>query len=180
MRCYDHFVTMTENDPHAREDGAPQMGDPILAWLIANGIDIDRLPLFPEIELLGPEMMIEYIWGYELDPGTIRMVQRRLATHMVRRPTLVPMEPELWEMYQRARTAYRTSEALRTLGDAGATVLAAKGGAHLVFVCSNPMSNDQGFLEEASRALGEALPGVGIQIMTGVDTILHRAPQDDR
>jgi hypothetical protein len=42
------------------------------------------------------------------------------------------------------------------------------------------MIQDERFLEDASRALGEALPGVGIQIMTGVDTILHRAPQDDR
>ena len=180
MRCYDHFVTMTENDPHAREDGAPQMGDPILAWLIANGIDIGRLPLFPEIELLGPEMMIEYIWGYELDSGNLRMMQRRLATHMVRRPILTPMPDELWEVYQRARTAYLTQEALRTLGQAGATVLAAKGGSHLVFVCSSSMPQEQGFVEDVSRILQESLPGVGVQIMTGVDTILHRAPQDDR
>lgn len=173
---------MTEIDPHICADDCwhNPMGDPIVAWLGANHIDLDRLPMFPEIELLGPEMMIEYIWGYELDSGKLRMVQRRLATHMVRRPVLVPMADELWEVYRRARTAYQTSEALRQLGQAGATVLAAKGGSHLVFVCSSSMPQEQEFVEDVSRILHEALPGVGVQIMTGVDTILHRAPQDDR
>lgn len=173
---------MTENDPHADGDWSTPMGDPILAWLHANNVDFDRVPMFPEIELLGPEMMIEYFWGREdeSERGRSTLMQRRVATRMVRRPVLVPMGDDLWRVYQRMRAAHVTEEALKTLGRAGATVLAAKGGSHLVFVCSNPMSNDQDFLEQASRALGEALPGVGIQIMTGVDTILHRAPQDDR
>jgi hypothetical protein len=42
------------------------------------------------------------------------------------------------------------------------------------------MPQEQEFVEDVSRILQGALPGVGVQIMTGVDTILHRAPQDER
>lgn len=182
MRVYDHLVTMTENDPRTCEDGdwATPMSDPLLAWLQANNIDFDRIPIFPEIELLGPEMMIEYFWGREDESkrGRSVLMQRRIATRMVRRPILVPISNELWEVYQRERAAHQADEALKTLGRAGATVLSAKGGAHLVFVCSSSMPEDQGFVEQASRILQESLPGVGVQIMTGVDTILHRAPQE--
>lgn len=182
MHVYDHFVTMTENDPHADGDWPAPMGDPMLAWLQANNIDFDRIPLFPEIELLGPEMAIEYFWGREDESkrGRSTLMQRRIATRMVRRPVLVPMGDDLWQVYQRMRAEHLAEEALKTLGQAGATVLAAKGGSHLVFVCSSSMPQDEGFVEQASRILQESLPGVGIQIMTGVDTILHRAPQEER
>jgi hypothetical protein len=163
------------------DEYATPMSDPLLTWLQANNIDFDRIPQFPEIELLGPEMMIEYFWGREDESrrGRSTLIQRRVATRIVRRPVLVPMEPELWEAYQRARASYLAEDALKTLGRAGATVLAAKPGSNIVFVCANPMSDDHSFLEEASRILQESLPGVGVQIMTGVDTILHRAPQED-
>ncbi len=181
MPVYDHLVTMTEIDPHADDDWSTPMGDPMLVWLQANNIDFDRIPMFPEIELLGSEMMIEYFWGREDESrrGRSTLMQRRVATRMVRRPVRVPMEPELWEVYQRSRASYLAENALKTLGQAGATVLAAKFGSNLVFVCSNPMAEDHSFLQEASRILQESLPGVGVQIMAGVDTILHRAPQDD-
>lgn len=175
---------MTEIDPHICADDCYHnpMGDPMVVWLQANNIDLEQLPMFPEIDLLGPEMMIEYIWGYEDEsgPGRAVLVRRRMATHMVRRPVLVPMGDDLWQVYQRLRAAHLVEEALKTLGRAGATVLAAKGGSHLVFVCSSSMPQEQEFVEDVSRILQEALPGVGVQIMTGVDTILHRAPQDNR
>lgn len=179
---------MTEStDPtdHAQCANGPDdcwhnpMGDPMVAWFAANSIDLDGIPMFPEIELLGGEMMIEFLYGYERDSPRYALVMRRPATLMVRRPILAPMDDELWTVYQRARAAYLADRVLKTLGQAGATVLAAKAGAHLVFVCANPMVEDSGFLEDASRMLQESLPGVGIQIMTGIDTILHRAPQDD-
>jgi hypothetical protein len=185
MHVYDHLVTMTENDPHICADDCwhNPMSDPMAAWLQANNIDFERIPLFPEIELLGPEMMIEYFWGMEDQDKPWRqppLMRRRMATRMVRRPILVPIDNDLWEAYQRLRTAHLADEALKTLGQAGATVLSAKGGSHLVFVCSSSMPQDGDFIEQASRILQESLPGVGVQIMTGVDTILHRVPQDDR
>jgi hypothetical protein len=122
---------MTESDPHADSDWSTPLGDPLLPWLQANNIDLDRIPMFPDIELLGPEMMIEYFWGREDQDkrGRSTLIQRRVATRMVRRPILVPMDEVLWEVYQRARAAHLAEEALKTLGQFGATVLAAKGGA---------------------------------------------------
>lgn len=156
------------------------MGDPIMEWMQANRIDLERIPMFPEIELRGDEMLIEYFYGREEEHRTrpFLFFHKHLPTRMVRKPVLVPMDPVLWEVYERARNQYRLADALEGLGKAGATVLTAKPGAHLVFVCSNPMVEDPDFLETASRVLQEALPGVGVQIMTGVDTILHRAPQE--
>lgn len=176
---------MTEEHDHTKCGTDPEdcwqnpMGDPMLDWLAANRVDLQRIPMFPEIELLGPEMRIEYIYGLE-DAALTRskFVQGTPATRMVRLRVLQEMPPELWEVYQRARADYQLGRALERLGRAGATVLTARPGAHLVFVCSNPMVNDPDFLETASQVLQEALPGVGIQIMTGVDTILHRAPQE--
>jgi hypothetical protein len=42
------------------------------------------------------------------------------------------------------------------------------------------MSGEEGqqFMETAMEHLRERLPDVDISIMTGVDTILHRAPQE--
>ena len=108
MPVYDHLVTMTDE---AHSDWYNPMGDPMVSWMLRNGLDFDRIPMFPEIQLLGDtEMMIEYFWGYEDDVPRARMLQRRLATHMVRRPVRVPMEPELWEVYQRSRAAYLAEE----------------------------------------------------------------------
>jgi hypothetical protein len=176
---------MTDDHDHSKCGTGPEdcwqnpMGDPMVDWLAANKVDLQRITMFPEIELLGPEFRIEYLFGLE-DPTLTRskLVLRTPATRMVRLRVLEPMPPELWEAYQRARADYRLGRTLDQLGHAGATVLAARPGAHLVFVCSNPMVEDSEFLEEASRVLQEALPGVGVQIMTGVDTILHRAPQE--
>jgi hypothetical protein len=176
---------MTDEHDHASCGPGPEdcwqnpMGDPMVDWLTANQVDLQRIPMFPEIELLGPEIRIEYIYGLE-DAALTRskLVLRKPATRMVRLRLLEEMPPELWEAYQRARADYLLGRALDQLGHAGATVLAARPGAHLVFVCSNPMVEDPEFLEQASAVLQEALPGVGIQIMTGVDTILHRAPQE--
>lgn len=178
-------MPMTDEHDHSECGTGPEdcwqnpMGDPMVDWLVANRVDLQRVVMFPEIELLGPEMRIEYIYGLE-DPALTRslLVQHRPATRMVRHRVLVPMPPELWEVYQRARADYRLGRALDQLGRAGATVLAARPGAHLVFVCSSPLAQDNEFLEAASAMLQEALPGVGVQIMTGVDTILHRAPQE--
>jgi len=157
------------------------MGDPMLDWLRANSIDLDRIPMFPEIQFDEHGWMkIEFMYGSEEGTPRTNLVMRRPATRMVRRMVVVPMPEELLEVYLRARADYLAELALKIIGRAGATVLTARPGAHLVFVCSNPMAADDGFLEAASAALAEALPGVGVQIMTGVDTILHRAPQEDR
>lgn len=176
---------MTDEHDHEKCGTGPEdcwqnpMGDPMVDWLTANRVDLNRIPMFPEIELMGPEIRIEYIFGLEDENLTrSKFILHKPATRMVRLRLLEEMPPELWEVYQRARSDYRLGNALDQLGRAGATVLAARPGAHLVFVCSSPMVEDPEFLEAASKVLQDALPGVGIQIMTGVDTILHRAPQE--
>lgn len=156
------------------------MGDPMLVWLTANNIDLDRVPMFPEIELLGSEMMIEYLYGYEGERQYPRFVFRSPATKMWRRPVLVPMTDELWEVYQRSRSNYLADRVLKALGEYGATVLAVKPGSQVVFVCAHAMPEGDDFIGSAIKTLEQALPGVGVTIMTGVDTVLHRAPQDDR
>ena len=143
------------------------MGDPMLVWLNANNVDPDRIPMFPEIELLGTEMMVEHIYGYERDPQRLKFVMRRTATVMVRKPVLVPMDDELWDVYQRARIDYRAGEALRLLAQGGATVLAVKSGSQIVFVCSHAMPEGDDFIGSAIKTLEQALPGVGVTIMTG-------------
>ena len=156
------------------------MGDPMVDWLKANDIDLDRIAMWPEIELLPGRAKIEYLYGLEDEPPRPNLVLRRPTTRMVERPTPVPMPLELWEAYQRGRADYLAERMLKTLGRAGATVLAVQPGAHLVLVSSNVAMTDQGFLEQAAEVLGRALTGVEVTIMTGVDTILHRAPQEDR
>jgi hypothetical protein len=178
---YDHLVTMTEHD-HAKCGTGPEdcwqnpMGDPMVDWLTANQVDLRRIPMFPEIELLGPEIRIEYIYGLEDDTLTrSKLVLHKPATRMVRLRLLQEMPPELWEVYQRARADYRAQVALELLGRSGATVLAARPGSHIVLVTRAPLTEDDAYLAQASEILAEALPGVKVTIMAGVETILHAA-----
>lgn len=155
------------------------MGDPMVDWLTANGVDLDRIAMFPEIELLPGRMKIEYIYGLEDEPPRTKLLIRKPATRMVERPTPVPMPIELWEVYQRARQGYLAERALETLGRNGATVLSVDGGASLVFVTSGPVVEPD-LLGRMVDQLERALPGVRITLMAGTETILHRPPQDPR
>lgn len=156
------------------------MGDPMVDWLKANGIDLDRIVMWPEIQLLPGRAKIEFVYGLEDEPPRTKLLLRKPATRMVEVPTPVPMPAELWETYSRARADEMMGRTLEILGKAGATVLTARPGSSIVFVCSTGFTGEEGeqFLEAATAHLRERLPGVDISIMTGVDTILHRAPQE--
>jgi len=156
------------------------MGDPMVDWLTANGIPLDRIAMWPEIQLLPGRARIEYIYGLEDEPPRTNLLLRRPATRMVEVPIAVPMSAELWETYSRARADEMMGRTLEILGRAGATVLTATPGSSIVFVCSDRLSGEgvEQFLEAATSHLRERLPDVDISIMTGVDTILHRAPQE--
>jgi hypothetical protein len=88
------------------------------------------------------------------------------------------MAPELYASYLKARADYRADTALKLLGRSGATVLAAKPGAHIVLVTRAPLTEDDAYLAQASQILAEALPGVKVTIMAGMETILHSAPRE--
>lgn len=155
------------------------MGDPMVDWLAANDIDLDRIAMFPEIELLPGRMRIEFIYGLEDELPRTKLLLRKPTTRMVERPAPVPMSVELWEVYQRERQRYLAEQTLETLGRNGATVLSVEGGASLVFVTGEPL-REPGLLPQVIEQLEQALPGVRITVMGGTETILHRPPQGPR
>ena len=156
------------------------MGDPMVDWFNANGIPLDRIAMWPEIQLLPGRAKVEFLYGLEDEPPRTKLLLRKPATRMVEVPTPVPMPAELWETYSRARADEVMGRTLELLGQAGATVLALKPGSALVLVCSSTLNDAEGdqFVEGALEHLRSRLPDVDISIMAGVDTILHRAPQE--
>lgn len=150
----------------------PDVSDPMRLWLESNGIEMDELPMWPEIQLRDGQMRIERTakWDREYEH---RMLGRPHIYLGGWRDLKVPMPDGLWETYLRNRGKAATAIAMAQLGRAGATVVHLHGGDGLTFVTSDrDLGPEQ--INSMNIQLEALLPGVKVTIVAGVDTVMHR------
>jgi hypothetical protein len=154
----------------------PDFEDPMRRWLESNGITMDRIPMWPEIELHedGIQMRIELLYR-EHDRAAFML--KAPVTHMSAwLPLVHPLPPELWEIYSRNRKAAKLNEVIDRIGKAGATIVHIKGGDQLIFITSNRDIDEDRF-EHMRASLQPLLPGIMVALVTGFDTVMHRAAE---
>ncbi len=141
-------------------------------WLESNHIDMDRIPMWPEIELREGQMRIERLTRWDEEREN-RMLGRPYTYMSGWLDLEHPISEELWETYKRNRGLAATSRALRELGRAGATVVHLKDSDQLMFLTSQRDIEHSQFesMQEQLRAL---LPGVTVTFVAGFDTVMHR------
>jgi len=152
----------------------PDFEDPMRRWLESNGITMDRIPMWPEIELRegNGQMRIEFLYQ-EHDRAAFML--KAPVTYMSSWLELSnPLPGELWEIYSRNRRAAKLNEVIDRIGKAGATIVHIRGGDQLMFLTSNRDIDKEQF-EHMQAQLGVLLPGIVATIVTGFDTVMHRA-----
>ena len=141
-------------------------------WLESNHIDMEQIPMWPEIELRDGQMRIEFMSRWSDDYRNV-MLGRPYTYRSSWIDLEHPMPDELWETYLRNRSKVAASRALDELGRAGATVVHVHGSDQLMFLTSNRDIDKEQF-ESMSKQLQDLLPGVVVTLVTGFDTVMHR------
>jgi hypothetical protein len=182
LSWYDHFVTTTEPPLPVDPSEPPCVGavgytpnpvDPMRLWLEANGLTMEQIPLWPEIEIKDGRMRIERMQRW--DDHEQHYLLGQPFTWMSGWIDLKrPMPDELWETYERNRDRALIDRTLTRLGKTGATVVRLEGGDGLMFITSDRTA-DKGVFDDAQTHLRGALPGVEITLVMGFDTVMHRA-----
>lgn len=165
-------MTTTESEVAGCAGYTPEIHDPMRLWLESNGIEMDDIPMWPEIQLREGQMRIERTakWDREREH---RMLGRPHIYMGGWRDLKVPMPDELWETYLRNRSKAATAIAMAQLGRAGATVVHLQGGDGLIFVTSD-RNLEPGEVDSMATQLERLLPQVKVTIIAGVDTVMHR------
>lgn len=163
------------------------LGTPFLDWATANGIDIGRMPMWPELEIDTDAglIRIEMFWrGPERDEDTGEPVLQRLGqtigTLMREYPLVEPMSDDLaasWALNSpHERQALRLQNAFRGLPPgAGPKLFVVAPGQRLMFVMP-PMPSEE--MNEALRGIAGLLPGVNVSVVSGPTAVVaveHRA-----
>jgi hypothetical protein len=167
-------VTTTEPQPASGPPigYTPNPVDPMRLWLEANGISMDAIPMWPEIEIKDGQMRVELLPRWD-DQEQHQMLGQPFTYMSAWLPLVEPLEEATWEAYDRCRDRAMAERALEKLARNGAAVLAVIPGDNLTFVTQQEL--DMSTMEDVREHLERALPGVTVTILTGVDTVV-RAP----
>jgi hypothetical protein len=142
-------------------------------WLEANGLTMEQISMWPEIEIKGDRMRIERMQRYD-DQEQHYLLGQPFTWMSGWMDLKQPMPDELWETYERNRDAALTDRALIRLGGAGATVVRLNGSDGLMFITSN-RDIDMATRDDMQTRLREILPGIEVTLVMGFDTVMHRA-----
>jgi hypothetical protein len=181
---YDHLVTTTGTDiPDERDTwfvGDNGIAQPWHDWMAANGINLGRIPMWPEVVLdhgagtMQVEHFINCRHGHAHYPV---LLWNRCPTQLVQMPLRVPPGDLLWGIYNRERVGALLDRQLAVLGKHGATVVRAATGSTLIFVSRGAWAATPEELRTTQEVLKQALPGVEVLLLSGADTIIHKRPE---
>lgn len=147
--------------------------DPIREWLLANEVDLHRVPSWPDIQFGDDVFRIQQL-TYRQDGEFRQSAFIKMGGHgyvpmrWVEMPLIVPMDPDLQAEYPRLREDVARSMLVEELGRSGAAVVSASEGDTVVFVIQGELTNT----ESAMRLLNEALPGVKVVIVNGCEAVI--------